>query len=198
MEGFALQHQHGKAKVRVGRLWRGATSQEHRFVEWNVSVSITSFVLPAFTDGDNSKIVATDSIKNTVSLASTQSELLAVERLFLVLCLLVGSCTPQDLIICRFLLFSHSRNRKLCQFNVRDELDLRILAPNRLSHNNEVCEICSWREEGVLVEFSSKLPQTCTQDIVSKDCFLPPDPAHWLVCTGFYSHSAIRTVLELQ
>jgi urate oxidase len=80
MEGFALQHQHGKAKVRVGRLWRGATSQEHRFVEWNVSVSITSFVLPAFTDGDNSKIVATDSIKNTIYyLAKQCTEELSLE-----------------------------------------------------------------------------------------------------------------------
>lgn len=66
MEGFSLEHQHGKARVRVARLWRGAGSGEHRLVEWNVSISITSHVLPAFTDGDNSKIVATDSIKNTV------------------------------------------------------------------------------------------------------------------------------------
>ncbi|KAG0587651.1 hypothetical protein M758_2G147300 [Ceratodon purpureus] len=65
MEGLTLQHQHGKAKVRVARLWR-LSSGEHRLVEWNVSISITSHVLPAFTDGDNSKIVATDSIKNTV------------------------------------------------------------------------------------------------------------------------------------
>lgn len=65
MEGLTLQHQHGKARVRVARLWR-LRGGEHRLVEWNVSISITSHVLPAFTDGDNSNIVATDSIKNTV------------------------------------------------------------------------------------------------------------------------------------
>jgi len=74
MDGLTLQHQHGKAKVRVARLWRGAVGQQHRFVEWSVSISITSHVLPAFTDGDNSNIVATDSIKNTVYALAKESK----------------------------------------------------------------------------------------------------------------------------
>jgi urate oxidase len=76
--GLTLQHQHGKAKVRVARLWRG--QHQHRFVEWSVSISITSHVLPAFTEGDNSNIVATDSIKNTVyALAKECTEELSAE-----------------------------------------------------------------------------------------------------------------------
>lgn len=59
-----LQHRHGKARVRIGRVWR--SSSRHIFVEWNVSVLLSSNSLPAFTSGDNSAVVATDSIKNTV------------------------------------------------------------------------------------------------------------------------------------
>lgn len=59
-----VQHRHGKARVRVGRVWREGT--RHAFVEWSVSVLLSSHCEPAFTAGDNSAIVATDSIKNTV------------------------------------------------------------------------------------------------------------------------------------
>jgi urate oxidase len=78
---FDLQQQHGKARVRVARLWRGRSAgEQHRIVEWNVSISITSHALPAFTDGDNSSIVATDSIKNTVyALAKQCNEELSIE-----------------------------------------------------------------------------------------------------------------------
>lgn len=69
-EELELEHQHGKARVRVARLWRSkADGQPHDLVEWNVSVSLTSKVLPAFTEGDNSNIVATDTIKNTVQIS---------------------------------------------------------------------------------------------------------------------------------
>lgn len=58
------QHRHGKARVRVGRVWRDAAN--HVMVEWNVSVLLSSRCEPSFTDADNSAIVATDTIKNTV------------------------------------------------------------------------------------------------------------------------------------
>ncbi|MCO5561894.1 hypothetical protein L7F22_015519 [Adiantum nelumboides] len=59
-----VRHRHGKARVRVGRVWREGA--RHAFVEWSVSVLLSSHCEPAFTAGDNSAIVATDSIKNTV------------------------------------------------------------------------------------------------------------------------------------
>jgi hypothetical protein len=69
-EELELEHQHGKARVRVARLWRSkADGQPDDLVEWNVSVSLISKVLPAFTEGDNSNIVATDTIKNTVQIS---------------------------------------------------------------------------------------------------------------------------------
>lgn len=66
-ENFQLQSRHGKSRVRVSRVWRRpAAAGGHVIVEWNVAVSIVSDCLPSYTSSDNSAIVATDSIKNTV------------------------------------------------------------------------------------------------------------------------------------
>ncbi|EFJ14801.1 hypothetical protein SELMODRAFT_156451 [Selaginella moellendorffii] len=56
---------HGKARVRVARVWRG-DGKDHEFVEWTISIILSSDCIPAYSAGDNSSIVATDSIKNTV------------------------------------------------------------------------------------------------------------------------------------
>eukprot|EP00850_Spirogloea_muscicola_P014939 SM000111S18762 [mRNA] locus=s111:27990:29699:+ [translate_table: standard] len=59
-----VAHRHGKSRVRVGRVWReGAT---HHLAEWSVDISLLSAAEAAFTSGDNSVVVATDTIKNTV------------------------------------------------------------------------------------------------------------------------------------
>ncbi|KAL7147059.1 hypothetical protein ABFS83_06G082900 [Erythranthe nasuta] len=65
MEGLKLEQRHGKARVRVGRVWKEANGR-HLFVEWNVSISLLSDCLAAYTRADNSDIVATDTMKNTV------------------------------------------------------------------------------------------------------------------------------------
>ncbi|XP_020577055.1 uricase-2 isozyme 2 [Phalaenopsis equestris] len=66
--GFRLQQQHGKGRVRVSRVWRKAAGDGRAdvIVEWNVSISLLSDCLEAYTDGNNSSIVATDTMKNTV------------------------------------------------------------------------------------------------------------------------------------
>lgn len=64
-DGVRFEQRHGKSRVRVGRVWREASGRHH-FVEWNVSISLLSDCLPAYTAGDNSDIVATDTMKNTV------------------------------------------------------------------------------------------------------------------------------------
>ncbi|XP_051143486.1 uricase [Andrographis paniculata] len=65
MDGLKLEQRHGKGRVRVGRVWR-EPSGRHHIVEWNVSISLLSDCLTAYTHGDNSDIVATDTMKNTV------------------------------------------------------------------------------------------------------------------------------------
>jgi len=56
-------HQHGKARVRVGRTWR--VGDVHYFVEWNVRVAIESAMEQAFLVGDNTGMTPTDTVKNT-------------------------------------------------------------------------------------------------------------------------------------
>lgn len=58
-------HQHGKSRVRLGRVWRLADGT-HRFVEWQVATMIESDMELAFTDGDNTGMTATDTQKNLV------------------------------------------------------------------------------------------------------------------------------------
>ncbi|XP_068654432.1 uricase [Aristolochia californica] len=80
-EGFKLEQIHGKGRVRVARVWRRENGGPHFIVEWNVSVSLLSDCLPAYFSGDNSNIVATDTVKNTVyAKAKECSELLSVEE----------------------------------------------------------------------------------------------------------------------
>lgn len=57
-------YQHGKSKVRLGRVWRDGA--RHTMVEWLVNISLESECDASFTGGDNSGIVATDTMKNTV------------------------------------------------------------------------------------------------------------------------------------
>lgn len=57
-------HQHGKSRVRLGRVWREGSV--HYFVEWMVHTMLESDMERAFTDGDNTGMTATDTQKNTV------------------------------------------------------------------------------------------------------------------------------------
>ncbi|CAN8258367.1 unnamed protein product [Cochlearia groenlandica] len=68
-EVVRLEQRHGKARVRVARVWRSNEqdgSLRHHFVEWSVSISLLSHCLSSYHLDDNSQIVATDTMKNTV------------------------------------------------------------------------------------------------------------------------------------
>lgn len=65
-DAFKLDQSHGKSSVRVARVWKNADGSAHDFVEWNVAVRLLSDCIQAYTLADNSPIVATDTIKNTV------------------------------------------------------------------------------------------------------------------------------------
>ncbi|KAJ0101076.1 hypothetical protein Patl1_05846 [Pistacia atlantica] len=86
VEGFNLKQRHGKARVRVARVWKGKDGRDS-MVEWNVSISLLSKCINAYLDGDNSDIVATDTMKNTVyAKAKKCSEQLSVEELCCATC----------------------------------------------------------------------------------------------------------------
>ncbi|XP_073316585.1 uricase-like [Primulina huaijiensis] len=86
MLDLKLEQKHGKSRVRVGRIWKQPGSGIHHFVEWNVSISLLSDCIPAYTSGDNSDIVATDTMKNTVYVKAKEcNEQLSVEDFAIIL-----------------------------------------------------------------------------------------------------------------
>lgn len=58
------ENTYGKCRVRVVRVKRD--SPLHHLQEWTVEVLLTGEFFESFTDGDNSRILATDTMKNTV------------------------------------------------------------------------------------------------------------------------------------
>lgn len=66
INGFKFKQNHGKQRVRVGRVWKDSNGVHH-FVEWNVGVNLFSDCIRSYTHDDNSDIVATDTMKNTVT-----------------------------------------------------------------------------------------------------------------------------------
>lgn len=85
LNGLKLEQRHGKSRVRVARVWRDRYVK-HQFAEWNVNISLLSDCLPAYISGDNSDIVATDTMKNTVyAKAKECSEQLSAEDFAIVL-----------------------------------------------------------------------------------------------------------------
>jgi urate oxidase len=66
------ENRYGKSRVRVVRVKR--ESAVHEFQEWSVEVLLQGDFLSCFAEGDNSKILPTDTMKNTVySLARRSS-----------------------------------------------------------------------------------------------------------------------------
>ncbi|KAI5343584.1 hypothetical protein L3X38_011460 [Prunus dulcis] len=65
IEGFNFDQRHGKQRVRVARVWRSENGR-HSIVEWNVGISLLTDSVVAYTRDDNSDLVATDTMKNTV------------------------------------------------------------------------------------------------------------------------------------
>jgi len=73
------QHQHGKARVRVGRTWRLAPGPDgsppvHAFVEWAVDTCLESDMAHAFRTPSNAGMTATDTQRNTVCAGEEEGE----------------------------------------------------------------------------------------------------------------------------
>jgi urate oxidase len=58
------ENRYGKSRVRLSRITR--TADQHDFNEWTVSVLLHGDFETSFTEADNSKILPTDTMKNTV------------------------------------------------------------------------------------------------------------------------------------
>lgn len=85
-DAFKLDQNHGKSSVRVARVWKNADGSAHDFVEWNVAVRLLSDCIQAYTLADNSPIVPTDTIKNTVYVkAKSCSHVVSMEEFGIIL-----------------------------------------------------------------------------------------------------------------
>jgi urate oxidase len=66
------ENQYGKSRVRVMKVERREGSR-HEVYEWNVAVWLKGDFAGCFVDGDNSRILPTDTMKNTVYSLARQS-----------------------------------------------------------------------------------------------------------------------------
>ncbi len=75
--GVIVQHTYGKSKVRLTKVSRRA--DRHDLEELCVDISLAGDFEETYTTGDNSRIVATDSMKNTVYLLAAEHPLNDIE-----------------------------------------------------------------------------------------------------------------------
>lgn len=69
---------YGKSRVRLSRITRNG--DHHDFNEWNVQVLLEGDFETAFTEADNSKILPTDTMKNTVYFVARGSAAATIEE----------------------------------------------------------------------------------------------------------------------
>src|SRR5271156_346701 len=72
------ENRYGKSRVRVARLDRSAGV--HKFQEWTVEILLEGDFLSCFIEGDNSKILPTDTMKNTVYSLARKSTATCIEE----------------------------------------------------------------------------------------------------------------------
>jgi urate oxidase len=79
-----IGHHYGKAKVRVLKILRDGPV--HRIKEIDVTVLLRGDFETSYTSGDNSKVVATDTIKNTIQVLAKQHLGDELERFAISIC----------------------------------------------------------------------------------------------------------------
>jgi urate oxidase len=72
------ENRYGKSRVRLVRVKRHA--DRHDFQEWSVQILLQGDFGSCFTEGDNSKILATDTMKNTVYSLARDSSAKCIEE----------------------------------------------------------------------------------------------------------------------
>ena len=86
-------HRYGKSRVQVGVLDRSVSP--HRYLELAVDVALEGDFGASYTRGDNSLVVPTDTIKNTVYVLARREEVLCAEELALAIARQLVAAYPQ-------------------------------------------------------------------------------------------------------
>lgn len=80
-----LQHNaYGKSHVRLTKVVRGP--HRHKLSELSVDIQLEGDFHDSYTTGDNRKIIATDSMKNTVYVLAKENDFQSIEEFSLLLC----------------------------------------------------------------------------------------------------------------
>ena len=72
------ENRYGKSRVRLSRITRH--DDRHTFQEWNLRVLLQGDFESSFTDADNSKVLPTDTMKNTVYSLARDSRAAVIEE----------------------------------------------------------------------------------------------------------------------
>ncbi len=72
------ENRYGKSRVRLSRITR--IGDRHEFNEWTVRVLLEGDFETAFTEADNSRILPTDTMKNTVYAVARNSKAITIEE----------------------------------------------------------------------------------------------------------------------
>ena len=72
------ENRYGKSRVRLSRITR--YGDRHEFNEWTVNVMLYGDFETSFTEADNSKILPTDTMKNTVYYVARDSKAATIEE----------------------------------------------------------------------------------------------------------------------
>ena len=78
MSAVLTHHAYGKSQVRLTKVTRHA--DRHDLKEWCIVIQLEGDFSASYLHGDNSRIVATDTMKNTVYALARKHALTALER----------------------------------------------------------------------------------------------------------------------
>ena len=84
---------YGKSRVRLVKVNRDGDT--HHLYEWNVNVFLTGDFEACFTEGDNTGLLATDTMKNTVYAVARNSTATTPEAFAIEYAQFLSSCNPQ-------------------------------------------------------------------------------------------------------
>ncbi len=88
---YLAENHYGKSRVRLLKVVRG---EQHQVQDWNVDVSLTGDFRECFVSGDNTGLLSTDTMKNTVYAVARTSTATTMEAFALELAQFLASRNP--------------------------------------------------------------------------------------------------------
>jgi len=100
-EDVSILHHHGKGDVRIVKVYRNQYPGLHEIKQFAVSTILVGPVYEAFTDGDNSGIIATDTQKNTIYVLGRRHSFRSAEEFAMIIAKHFVSTYPKVVHVCK-------------------------------------------------------------------------------------------------